>query len=91
LAHGLSEFPDAIRGRAKKLALGLLKYFFIGKGEEPWEVTETLLCTEVYHCLPSELNEEAWPDIQRQMMVLEYRARYPKPDAKKTKGASFGN
>jgi hypothetical protein len=40
-------------------------------GQPPWEYVEYLLCTEFYHCLPSQLREEEWDRIRAH---LECRA-----------------
>ncbi len=37
----------------------------------PWEYTELLLCRDVYHCLPSELDQEDWGRIQLHMAMMQ--------------------
>jgi len=53
--------------------------FLGGRGNQPAEYTELLLCRDVYHCLPSELARERGADIQRHlsMMNVEYKMRRP--------------
>ena len=43
----------------------------------PWEYTELKLCRDVYHCLPSALDDESWPRIRSHIAVMEgeYQAR----------------
>jgi hypothetical protein len=33
-------------------------------GPPPWEYVEYILCSEVYHCLPSELDGEEWSRVR---------------------------
>jgi len=40
------------------------------KSSLPWEVIEYRLCRYVYHCLPSQLREQDWDDIQRHLAVM---------------------
>lgn len=37
----------------------------------PWEWTELYLCRDVYHCTPSELQQQDWATVQRHLLALE--------------------
>ncbi len=36
---------------------------------QPWECSELVLCG-LYHCRPSELDEEDWDRIQKHLIIL---------------------
>ena len=52
--------------------------------EIPWAWTELILCRDVYHCRPSELEEEDWATVATHLALLEAKAEM---DAKES-GAS---
>ena len=37
----------------------------------PFEYIKMLLCRDVYHCLPSELDNEAWCDIELHLALMK--------------------
>ena len=43
-------------------------------GNLPWEYTEMRLCRDVYHCLPSELDEESWERIATHLAIMDAEA-----------------
>ena len=52
-----------------------MKALHLGLNDDlPWEYTEMRLCRDVYHCLPSELDEEDWPRIRAHLAVLQAEA-----------------
>jgi len=48
------------------------------KFEAPWEYVELLLCRDVYHCLPSQLQDEDWVDIQNTITMINTEAEVRK-------------
>lgn len=37
----------------------------------PWEYIAYRLCRDVFHCLPSELDDEPWENIVRALAFIE--------------------
>lgn len=41
----------------------------------PWEYIEFRLCRDVFHCLPSELDDEPWENIRRTLAFIDAEVR----------------
>lgn len=65
-------------GRRKKLTERVADELFLGTGDLPWEYLELKLCRDVYHCLPSELDQEEWLRIKSHIAVMEGEAKVRK-------------
>lgn len=42
------------------------------------EYTELVLCRDVYHCTPTELDAQDWARVQQHLICLEIEARVRK-------------
>ena len=49
-------------------------------GSPPWELVSYVLRRDVYHCLPAELDEADWADIQADLAVRAAIAEVEKAD-----------
>lgn len=50
----------------------------LGVGDLPWEYTEMRLCRDVYHCLPSELDQEDWGRVRIHIAMMNAEAEVRK-------------
>lgn len=53
-------------------------YLWTNAGDCPWELTSYLLRRDVYHCLPSELDEEDWTGVQADIAIRNAIAKVSK-------------
>ena len=37
---------------------------------QPWEYIQLRLCQDVYHCTPSQLDEQDWQTIETHLLIL---------------------
>jgi len=51
-----------------------MSFLFTKSGEPPWEFISLKLCREIYHCLPSQLGEEDWAEIEYHLYLLGVEA-----------------
>jgi hypothetical protein len=49
-----------------------------GGSEIPEEYTDLILCRDVYHCLPSELDKEDWQTIANHIAMIEAESKVHK-------------
>lgn len=54
-----------------------------GIGAPPLEYVELILCRDVYHCRPSELEDEDLFTVLKHLACLEGEAKYRKMEEKK--------
>jgi len=45
------------------------KALHLGYGDLPEEFTDYIICTELYHCLPSQLDDEDWFTMQDHLAI----------------------
>jgi len=44
-------------------------FIWLGAGDSPWELTSYILRRDIYHCLPSELDEEDWIGVSNDIAI----------------------
>lgn len=59
-------------------------------GAPPPEYLELLLCRDVYHCTPSELDAQDWERVQLHLVCLNVEAKLAKREQEKGKGGKRG-
>jgi hypothetical protein len=62
--------------------LRLAHHLWLRVGPAPFELVTYTLCSEVYHCRPSELKEELLSDVLAHLTVRSEIARYKEMEAK---------
>lgn len=53
----------------------LTTYLFLGKGEEPPEYTDLVLCRDIYHCTPDELDALDYERVLMHTVVLSVESK----------------
>jgi hypothetical protein len=68
----------------KKLERQVLTCLWTGRGVLPFEYVEMTLCRDLYHCTPTQLDEQDWQRVQAHLTAhrAEMRVRNA-PRAKK--------
>lgn len=52
----------------------MINHLWVG-ADPPWEYVELVLCRDVYHCRPSELDVEDWDRVQGHLRVIGAEAK----------------
>ena len=60
----------------------LTKALFTHSGDPPWPYVELRLCRDVYHCTPSQLDEEDWDTVKTHLALMGAEDDVRKAEAK---------